>query len=207
MIEVESSCFLKNRASKSRDSSDAELVEIIADYGAPMKFSMERDCWMSHERFEVARMSQLMGCMVGLPEIVMKIINDPRSHRTIGTRFPNGRVHTIYMGSLMALSSEELVFAHILTKRTHKNLQEMQRKGELVSISVTLDRTSYEVMARVKGYYNSGKTYDGFMRIMEKSGFKEYLEHLGMKVHGVWTLEPIEVWNQSATLEAGTRIA
>ncbi len=82
----------------------------------------------------------------------------------------------------------------------------MQRKDELVSISVTLDRTSYEVMARVKGYYTSGKTYDEFMRIMERSGFEEYLEHLDMKVHGVWALEPIELWNQSATLEAGTRI-
>ncbi len=144
--------------------------------------------------------------MTELPDIVLKVINDPKSHKTIATRFPDGRIHTIYMGSLMALSPEELVFAHILTKRTHKNLQEMQMTGELVSISVTLDRTSYEIMTKVNGYHTSGPTYDQVMGSMEKSGFKQYLDHLKMKVYGVWSFKPIEVWNQSATKEAGTRI-
>jgi hypothetical protein len=144
--------------------------------------------------------------MVNLSDEILKVINNPKSSRTIATESTEGRIHTIFMGSLTALSPGKLSFAHILMKRTHQNLRAMKERGELVSVSVTLEQISYEVMALVGEYLTSGPTYDEMISVLTRLGVKESLDKYGMEVLGVWTLEPMELWNQSPGPCAGTRL-
>jgi hypothetical protein len=136
----------------------------------------------------------------------MKIINDPKSSKTIATISKEGRIHTIFMGSMSAFSYDQLAFAHILMKRTQLNLIDMHKKGELVSVSVTLEQTSYEIMAKVGEYHTAGPTYEKMIKELTRLGVKEGLDKHGIKVRGVWILEPMEVWNQSPGPNAGTRV-
>ena len=144
--------------------------------------------------------------IVPLPNEVMAVVNDPKSSKTIATLSNEGRIHTIYMGSLYSFSPDRLAFAHLLMKRSHQNLIEMRESGGLVSVSVTLGQASYEIMAKVKEYYNSGPIYNRMMDELTRHGIKEGLDKYGIKVRGVWTLEPVEVWNQGPGPKAGTRI-
>lgn len=136
----------------------------------------------------------------------MRVVNDIKAAKTIATRFPDGRVHTIYMGSLIAPSPDELVFAHIMMRRTHENLKDMKGKGELVSVSVTLGYESYEIMTSAGEYLTSGPKVDGMRGMLEKAGVMDKVEGMGMKLLGVWTLTPQEVWDQRPGPQAGTRI-
>ena len=144
--------------------------------------------------------------MVTIPNEVMFLVNDPKASKTISTISMEGRIHTIYMGSMMAISPDQLAFAHILMKRTNQNLGEMKGRGDLVSVSVTLGQVSYEIMAKVEEYQTSGPAYDTIIEALKLSGVKEGLDKYGMKVHGVWVLEPVEVWNESPGPSAGTRV-
>jgi hypothetical protein len=136
----------------------------------------------------------------------MRVVNDLRAAKTIATRFPDGRVHTIYMGSLMAPTPEELMFAHIMMKRTHKNLQDMKSKRELISVSVTLEYASYEIMTAVGEYLTSGPKVENMLEVLTRAGIMERVEGMGMELLGVWTLIPEEVWDQRPGPQAGTRI-
>jgi hypothetical protein len=144
--------------------------------------------------------------MVNLPDDTMRVVNDPKASKTIATKSNEGRIHTIWMGSLMAFSHDQLVFAHLLMKRTHQNLQEMQKKEDLVSVSVTLEQASYEIMAKAREYRTSGPLYDKMIEALMRLGIKEGLDKYGIKVLGIWVLEPVEVWNQGPGPKAGTRI-
>ena len=144
--------------------------------------------------------------MIALPDEVLKLVNNPMSSKTIATINPEGRIHTIYMGSMTALSSNMMAFAHILMKRTQSNLEEIKKNDGLVSVLVTLDQVSYEIMAKVRDYERSGPVYDAMMDVLVRLGVKESLDKYGMEVHGVWILDPMEVWNQSPGPGAGTRI-
>jgi hypothetical protein len=144
--------------------------------------------------------------MVIIPDEVMLLINDPKTSKTISTISKEGRIHTIYMGSLSAFSPDQLAFAHLLMKRTHQNLIEMQKGGGMVSVSVTLGQASYEIMAKVKEYHTGGPTYDKMIETLTRLGIKKGLDKYGIKVQGVWILELVEVWNQGPGPKAGTRI-
>jgi hypothetical protein len=143
--------------------------------------------------------------MISMPNEVIMLVNDPKSSKTIATLSKEGRIHTIYMGSMSVFSPDQMAFAHLLMKRTHRNLMEMQKSGSLVSVSVTLGQTSYEIMAKIKDYHTSGPTYDKMIETLTRQGIKEDLDKYGIKVQGVWILEPVEVWNQGPGPKVGTR--
>jgi hypothetical protein len=82
-------------------------------------------------------------------------------------------------------------------KRTGKNLESMKKNKEFVSVLVNKELKAYEIKALVKDYLTSGP-------IFERMNLE--LKKMGMAARGVWVLEPKEVWNQSATYEAGTKM-
>ena len=136
--------------------------------------------------------------MVALPADVMKILNDPRASKILGTKTPEGHVHMIHVGSLMAPDPNTIVVGAILMKRSSSNMENMKKSRELVSLLVTKEMTSYEIRAEVKDYLTSGAIVDRMNLELKK---------IGLSARGVWVLEPKEVWNQSASYEAGKKIA
>ena len=136
--------------------------------------------------------------MVSLPENVVKVINDPKTSKVLATKSPDGAIHAIHVGSIVAPNPDTIAFAAILMKKTSRNLEEMKRKGELAAIAVILGTEAYEIKGKIKSYETSGPIYEVL---------SEKIRQLGLTVRGVWTLEPAEVWNQSASYEAGKKIA
>jgi predicted CopG family antitoxin len=135
--------------------------------------------------------------MVLLTEEIIKIINDPKSIKFLGTKTPEGRIHMICVGSMMTPKPDMIVFGTILMKRTYNNLENMKKKGESVSILIAKERNSYEIIAEIKDYQTSDEMLDKI---------NAELKRIGLSAKGIWILEPKEVWNQSASPDARKRI-
>lgn len=127
----------------------------------------------------------------------MEILNDPNAVKIVATRFPEGGVHAIRVGSMVAPNNKMVIIGAIFMKRTGKNLEAMKQSGELVSLLVNKEMKAYEIKAAVKDFVTSGPIFEGM---------NAKLKPMGIATKGVWVFEPKEVWNQSATYEAGTKI-
>jgi hypothetical protein len=135
--------------------------------------------------------------MVEIPAQVMAILNDPNAVKIIATKAAESGIHAIRVGSMGAPDSKTVIVGAILMKRTSKNLEAMKQKNELASLLVNKDTVSFEIKAAVKDYVTSGPIFDAM---------NAKLKAMGLSARGVWIIEPKEVWNQSATYEAGTKI-
>jgi hypothetical protein len=135
--------------------------------------------------------------MVDIPAQAMEIFNDPSTVKVITTKTEDGGVHSIRVGSMVAPDKGMVIVGAILMKRTSKNLEAMKQKKELVSLLVNKDTKAYEIKALVKDFVTSGPIFERM---------NANLKPMGLTARGVWVFEPKEVWNQSATYEAGTRM-
>jgi len=136
--------------------------------------------------------------MVNLPDNVSKIVNDPNSVKVLATKMPNGEIHVIRVGSIFSPEPGTVAFGAVLMKRTGANLEAMKKNNERVSVSVSSGTESYELKCTVKEYITSGPLFDSL---------NQNLKRIGLQARGVWTLGVAEVWNQSASYEAGKKIA
>jgi hypothetical protein len=135
--------------------------------------------------------------MVMLPDDVFTAINDPKAGKVLATIRPDGNAHIISVGSIIAPSPNMIAFGAILMKETGKNLESMKKNSHMVSVLVTSGLKSYQVRGNVKDLITSGPLFEKM---------NEELQKMGMKANGVWTIEPAEVWNQSASYEAGKKM-
>lgn len=136
--------------------------------------------------------------MVEIPQKVMELLNDDQAAKTLATVSSDGKVHAIRVGSAVAPSKDLVAVGAIFMSHTCDNLETMKKKGQLASILVNKEMEAYEIKAKVKDYQTSGPLYDKMAQEVKK---------LGLSVKGVWTFEPVEVWNQSASPHAGEKMA
>jgi hypothetical protein len=135
--------------------------------------------------------------MVAIPAEVMEALNNPKAAKVLATVKDDGSPHIISVGSIMAPNPQTIAFGAILMKETGKNLEAMKKKKTDVAILVTVEMKSYQIKAKVKDAITSGPLFDKM---------NEVLKGFGMKANVVWTVEPVEVWNQSATYDAGKKM-
>jgi len=135
--------------------------------------------------------------MVKMPDEVFQALNNPKAGKVLATVHSDGTPHVIQVGSVVAPSPEMIAFGAILMKATGKNLEAAKKDKKKVTVLVTFEMKSYQVNAKVKDYVTSGPLFDKM---------NEVLKGLGLKANGVWTLEPTDVWNQSASYEAGKKM-
>lgn len=135
--------------------------------------------------------------MVNIPEEVLKALNDPASFRVLATKSKEGHVHVIQAGSIKAPAPDTIIIGAILMKKTGKNLEHMMAKGELASILVGSKMNSYEIKVKPKALITEGPMFEGMNAELSK---------MGLKANGVWALEAVEVYNQSANYEAGKKM-
>ena len=136
--------------------------------------------------------------MVKIPDEVVKAINNEKNPKILATVGADGAPHAIQAGSIRAPSNEMMIVGAILMKRTGKNLEAMKRDNKMASFLVLDGMKSYEVRCRVGDFVTSGPLFDTM---------SEQMKQVGMTVQGVWTFSPVEVFNQSASYEAGTKMA
>jgi hypothetical protein len=135
--------------------------------------------------------------MVKIPDEVVEAINNQKNPKIIATVGPDGAPHAIQAGTIGAPSNEMMIVGAILMKRTGKNLEAMKKGGKTASFLVLDGPKSYEVRCTVGDFVTSGPMFDAM---------SEKLKEMGMTLNGVWTFTPVEVWNQSASMEAGTKM-
>ncbi len=136
--------------------------------------------------------------MVKIPDEVVKAINNEKNPKILATVGADGAPHAIQAGSIRAPSNEMVIVGAILMKKTGKNLEAMKRDNKMASFLVLDGMKSYEVRCRVGDFVTSGPLFDTM---------SEKMKQVGMTVQGVWTFSPVEVFNQSASYEAGTKMA
>lgn len=134
--------------------------------------------------------------MVKMPNEVVEAINKDIA-KIIATVDQDGVPHAIHVGSFSAPSNEMLIAANVLMKRTAKSLDAMKKDGKPASLLVLDGPKSYEVRCTVGDYITSGPMFDAMF---------DKFKGMGLTVQGVWTFTPVEVWNESASLEAGTKM-
>lgn len=136
--------------------------------------------------------------MVKIPDEVVKAINNEKNPKILATVGADGAPHAIQAGSIRAPSNEMMIVGAILMKKTGKNLEAMKRDNKMASFLVLDGMKSYEVRCRVGDFVTSGPLFDTM---------SEKMKQVGLTVQGVWTFSPVEVFNQSASYEAGTKMA
>lgn len=136
--------------------------------------------------------------MVSIPSETLKLVNDPKSVKMVATKSAKGEIHAIPVGSVMAPDANTIVFGAIMMNRASKNLESMRSSSDVASVVVCNGLQSCEIRAKVKDFQTAGPMVDGMNAELAK---------LHLKARGVWVLEPIEVWNQSAGPDAGKKIA
>jgi hypothetical protein len=135
--------------------------------------------------------------MVDIPKEVMTLLNSSKATKVVATKTPLGDVHAIIVGSISAPDRHTIVFGTLIMKRSSENLRSMREKGELAAVLVAKDTVSYEIRCRVKEQRTEGE---------ELQAMNEKLAPMGLKMSSVWHLEPVEIWDQSASYQAGTRM-
>ncbi len=136
--------------------------------------------------------------MVKIPDEVVNAINNQKNPKILATVGADGAPHAIQAGSIGAPSNEMMIVGAILMKKTARNLEAMKKGDKLASFLVLDGMKSYEVRCKVGDLITSGPLFDTM---------SEKIKQIGLTLQGVWTFEPVEVFNQSASYEAGTKMA
>lgn len=139
-----------------------------------------------------------MKTVVKIPDEVLNAINNEKNPKILATVGADGAPHAIQAGSIGAPSNEMMIVGAILMKKTGKNLEAMKRDNKLASVLVLDGMKSYEVRCKVGDLVTSGPLFD---KMSEK------IKQSGLTLQGVWTFTPVEVFNQSASYDAGTKMA
>lgn len=124
--------------------------------------------------------------------------NDIKAVKVLTTVSADGVLHSIRVGSLIAPAPNMLAVGAILMKTTAKNLEDMKKKNQLAAILIGSEMNAYLVLAKIKDSHKAGPLFEKM---------NENLKAIGLQAGAVWTFEPTGVWNQSATYEAGKKIA
>ncbi len=132
--------------------------------------------------------------MTALPENVRALLNDPEAVKVLATVSEDGMPHAIVVGSLMSPSPDMIVAGEVLMKTTSANLNATKK----AAITVVKGMEAYLISTEDPGYLSEGEIVDMM---------NEELAKMNLKAHGVWTFKPSGVWNESASPEAGTKLA
>jgi hypothetical protein len=135
--------------------------------------------------------------MVALPESVMKALNDPASVKVLATKTPEGEIHAIPLGSLVAPDPNTIIFGVVFMKQTHINMEKMQKKGEHPVVLVVNGRNAYQIHAVIKDFKTIGPVLDMM---------NEKVKARGIAITGVWFIEPETVFDQSPGANVGKKI-
>ncbi len=132
--------------------------------------------------------------MTVIPENVRALLNDPAATKVLASVSAEGMPHAIVVGSCMSPSPDLIVAGEVLMKTTSANFKATGK----AAITVVKGTEAYLVTAEDPGLITDGPMVDKM---------NEQLAKHGLTARGVWTFTPTGVWNESASPEAGTKLA
>lgn len=131
--------------------------------------------------------------MVEMPEPVIRMIKHPDTKKVMATVSPDGEPHMIVCGSLMVTEPDTIIVGEVFMYRTVENL----RNNPNVEFMVWQGRDAYSIKAVAKSRLDTGPVFDKMSQMLEK---------MNMTAVAVWVFEATEVWDESVSKNAGTKV-
>jgi hypothetical protein len=128
-----------------------------------------------------------------IAEKVMNLLADENSVKTISTISSEGKLHSVTAGSIMAMGEDRLFVAEIFMKTTSQNIQDNAN----VAVLVVKGMESYLINATAIERSTQGEFFDKMTKSMRDKG---------IPVKAVWTFDVNDVYDQSASPNAGTKL-
>lgn len=132
--------------------------------------------------------------MAQIPANVLAKMAEQTTVKTLVTASKSGRPHAIVCGSILSPSPDKIIVGEVLMKRASANLQENPKAAVLVCAGME----SYEIALS-----NPVRIAEG--PVLEQ--MNEGLAKVHLQARAVWMFDVCAVFNESATPEAGTKIA
>lgn len=128
-----------------------------------------------------------------IAEKVMSLLSDESSVKVISSISSDGKLHSIAAGSVMPMGEDKLVAAEIFMNTTSKNIQ----ANKNVAVLVVKGMESYLINVTAIERYTDGEVFEMMSKPMSEKG---------IPVKAVWTFEVNDIFDQSASPNAGKKL-
>ena len=132
--------------------------------------------------------------MVAIPEPVARLVKHPDSHKVLSTVSPDGEPHSIVCASLNMDGDDTIVVAEVFMHRTVENLL----KNPDVEFLVWQGKTGYSLKATMTSRHVDGPIFDKMVIAMDR---------FNLHAVAVWEFKVTEIWDESASAKAGSKVA
>ena len=133
-----------------------------------------------------------------LPEIVMGLLNDSETEKTLVTVAADGKTSLTNIKAIKLPKPSVIVLAQAEAKQLNKELLNHMDKGSLVSILCVAVKeeqwTAFQIVCSVREFQTSGPLYEKFLDELRA----RYLD-----LDGVWVLEPVDIVDRTSNLDTG----
>lgn len=131
--------------------------------------------------------------MVDMPEPVIRMIKHPDTRKVMATVSPDGEPHMIVCGSLIVTEPDTIIVGEVFMYRACENL----KNNPNVEFMVWQGREAYSIKAVAKSRVDTGPIFDKMAQQLDK---------MNMTLAAVWVFEAKEVWDESASKNAGSKV-
>ncbi|MBQ8373386.1 MAG: pyridoxamine 5'-phosphate oxidase family protein [Candidatus Methanomethylophilaceae archaeon] len=131
--------------------------------------------------------------MVDMPEPVIRMIKHPDTRKVMATVSPDGEPHMIVCGSLIVTEPDTIIVGEVFMYRACENL----KNNPNVEFMVWQGREAYSIKAVAKSSVDSGPIFDKMAQQLDK---------MNMTLVAIWVFEAKEVWDESASKNAGSKV-
>ena len=131
--------------------------------------------------------------MVDMPEPVIRMIKHPDTRKVMATVSPDGEPHMIVCGSLIVTEPATIIVGEVFMYRACENL----KNNPNVEFMVWQGREAYSIKAVAKSRVDTGPIFDKMAQQLDK---------MNMTLVAIWVFEAKEVWDESASKNAGSKV-
>ena len=131
--------------------------------------------------------------MVSIPGEIIELLNAKEATKVLVTASKDGQPHAIVCGSIFASPDGKAGVCEILMKRAAKNLKDTGK----AALTITAGPNSYELVLKNPVRSDSGPVFEDL---------KAKMAAMNLPCFAVWTFDVVEIWNESAGPNAGTKI-
>ncbi len=131
--------------------------------------------------------------MVDMPEPVIRMIKHPDTRKVMATVSPDGEPHMIVCGSLIVTEPDTIIVGEVFMYRACENL----KNNPNVEFMVWQGREAYSIKAVAKSRVDTGPIFDKMAQQLDK---------MNMTLVAIWVFEAKEVWDESASKNAGSKV-
>ncbi len=131
--------------------------------------------------------------MVGVPGEIIDIINAKETTKLLVTASEDGQPHAIVCGSIFVTPDGKAGVGEILMKRAAKNLKATGK----AALSICAGPKAYELILKNPSRADSGPIFEDM---------KAKMAAANLPCFAVWTFDVVEIYDEGAGPNAGTKI-